>query len=327
MLNDIIIVQTAASAFNNAALAAPAFLWWGILALPLFWITYFCATPIMTRIGWTRENINSRATLLTVILSLAWLIMFGGNWAVLRDGVSLLPWLIATILFVGSIFITSNIKIPVTTHRGRRALLILLVIIGLGLSGMHAWWGPLLQIGAPIAGIIVGRMARAPMRPIAGTLLIILTITTAIMMQPEFFRFGKLGELTLAHMCAILMVGMFAMATLALNNVTPRGRIHKSAYVKLKWMLRFVAALGVALMFLTESVPVFLGTLAVLLVMFALSVWHANSIAPNLTERMFALTIGTFGIITTMPAITAIAILYWHATASDNTWRDGRTLL
>ena len=40
MLNDITVVQSAVSAFNNAALLAPAFLWSALLATPLFVIVY-----------------------------------------------------------------------------------------------------------------------------------------------------------------------------------------------------------------------------------------------------------------------------------------------
>ena len=43
MLNDIIIVESAVSAFNNAALWMPAFLWWSLLALPLFVVIFLCA--------------------------------------------------------------------------------------------------------------------------------------------------------------------------------------------------------------------------------------------------------------------------------------------
>src|SRR5574344_1113072 len=34
MFDDAIIVQSAVSAFNNAALYAPAFLWWAVLSIP-----------------------------------------------------------------------------------------------------------------------------------------------------------------------------------------------------------------------------------------------------------------------------------------------------
>ena len=70
------IVQSAVSAFNNAALAAPAFFWWAVLSIPLFAMVYFCGGAFMERIGWNARNIKSRASLTTVILTLAWLVLF-----------------------------------------------------------------------------------------------------------------------------------------------------------------------------------------------------------------------------------------------------------
>jgi hypothetical protein len=40
MFDDAIIVQSAISAFNNAALVAPAFLWSALLTLPLYFLIW-----------------------------------------------------------------------------------------------------------------------------------------------------------------------------------------------------------------------------------------------------------------------------------------------
>ena len=85
MLNDIIIVESAISAFNNAALWMPAFLWWSILALPLFVVVYWCADTIMTRIGWNKQNLVNSASMWVAGLTCVWAILFGGNYGVLRD--------------------------------------------------------------------------------------------------------------------------------------------------------------------------------------------------------------------------------------------------
>ena len=42
MFNDITIVQSAISAFNNYALVGPAFLWLAVLSIPLMVMAYFC---------------------------------------------------------------------------------------------------------------------------------------------------------------------------------------------------------------------------------------------------------------------------------------------
>lgn len=335
MFNDAIIVQSAVSAFNNAALAAPAFLWWGILAVPLFVMTYMCGNAFLERIGWGRDVILGRVALATVFLTWCWVVLFSGNYSVLRDSASTLPFMVAAIGLAASLFIgshTRGIKLP--AWRGEKksrklaiVAVLALLIIAVGMSDMHAWWGPLLQIGAIVLGFIVGRVSRAEMRVVPGTILVLLATATAMLMQPEFFRFGQLGSLTIAHLVFLMLFAIAAAATIALRNINPRGRVHRSAYIKLKWMARFLAALGVALFVLTESVPLFLGTAVVFFALFALSVWHAEKLSVAIGEKMFAITIGLFGIITTMPAITALGILYWISLPMGNLWHDSKFLL
>lgn len=330
MFNDVIVVQSAVSAFNNAALMAPAFLWWAILAVPLFVLVYFCGAVATARLGWNRGNIMSRAAMVAVVLTLCWVVMFGGNYGVLRDAATVMPFMTAAILFLGTLFVgshTRGMKLPPMRPWAKIAGG-LVVLAAVGLSDMHAWWGPILQIAAFAGGFVAGRGgARHEMPPVAGTLMIIMMATTAMLMQPEFFRFGQLGSLTPAHLLFLLLIGVASAAVFALHNVNPRGRIHKSAFVKLKWMARFMAALGVALFFLTESVPIFLGTAAVFGCMFAMSVWHASDIPDGLAEKMFAIVIGLFGIVTVMPAMTAVAILYWIMLPQKNTWNAAKFLL
>ncbi len=330
MFNDAFIVQSAVSAFNNAALNAPAFLWWAILAVPVYFMAYFCGGAFMSRIGWNRNNIMSRMSIAAVVFMIAWIVLFGGNYGVLRDSASVLPFMTAAILFLGMLFIgshTRNIALP-NWRTPLRIGGIALVLVTVGLSDMHAWWGPILQIVAFVGGFVIGRSAsRHEMPEVAGTLLIIMMITTAILMQPEFFRFGQLGDLTPIHLLFILLIGAFAAAAIALRNINPCGKIHRSAYIKLKWMARFLVVLGAALFFLTESVPIFLGTSALLLTMFAMSVWHAEKIPVALDEKMFAITVGLFGVITVMPALSVMGILYWTMLPHGNMWRESWFLL
>lgn len=330
MFNDAIVVQSAVSAFNNAALAAPAFLWWAILAAPLFALVYLCGAAVTNHLGWNRGNIMSRASMVSVVLIVAWVVLFGGNYGVLRDAATVTPFMTAAILFLGMLFIgshTRGMKLP-NARPWIKIAGAAVILAAVCLSDMHAWWGPLLQMAAFVGGLAIGRSAaRHEMPAVAGTLMIIMMTTTAILMQPEFFRFGQLGSLTPLHLLFILLIGIAAAAAIALRNVNPRGRIHKSAFVKLKWMARFMAALGVALFFLTESVPIFLGTAAVFLCMFAMSVWHADKIPSALDEKMFALAIGLFGIVAVMPVMTAVAILYWMQLPRESTWRAAKFLL
>lgn len=335
MFEESIIVQSAISAFNNAALAAPAFLWWAVLAMPLFWIVGKMGDAVRARIGFTRENMTGRVSLAVVVMTLIWLVLFGGNYGVLRDGVSLLPFMTAAILLAAGLFIGTNtrdISIPKWRGATRRDKLkyIAVVLVCAGLlarSDMHAWWGPLLQIGTLALGLWYGRRSRFATRAIPGVLLIIMATTTVILMQPEFFRFGQLGNLTPIHLGAIMCIGICTAATVAARNINQRARIHRSAYIKLKWMARFVCLLGFALFILTESVPVFLGTTVALFASFAMSIWHGRDIPARVGAGAFAATLIVFGTITVMPVITVLGLLYWDTFAKDAKWRDFRFLL
>ena len=329
MLSDTIIVQSAVSAFNNAALWAPAFLWWALLALPMFVVTYMCSETIMARLGWTRENILERMTMWTTGLIFAWVVLFGGNYSVLRDGLSVLPMMTAAIVFLTSLFVTSHLRRGVLVrHFGWRNILTgVVVVAAVGMSDMHAWWGPLLQIGAMMMGCLLGWFARGAMRPIAGMLLIMTMVVVAMLMQPEFFRFGQLGNLTIFHLMAMLLFGILGAATIVLFNVVPRGAIRRTVYIKLKWLLRVVCALGGALFLLTEAVPVFLGALGALVLLFALSVWHSDKADVMLGHKVLAAVMVMFGIITVMPVISAMGILYWQSVKVSDFWPEIRRLL
>lgn len=335
MFDEAIVVQSAVSAFNNAALGAPAFLWHAALAVPLFVLVYFCGGAFLGKLGWTRNNMMSRSAVAVAGLTFMWLILFGGNYAVLRDGVSVLPFLVAGTVLLCSFFIASYMRefqVPRLRDMSRRMRVsvcgvVILLLVALGLSDMHAWWGPLLQIGAFCAGAILGRHTKYKMPYVSGTILIMMACVVAILMQPEFFRFGQLGSLTVLHMLGLLVFGALVAGTVAMNNIKPSGRIHRSAYIKLKWMARFITALGVVMFFLTESVPVFLGAVAMFMVLFGLSQWHAKRVPDTLRMRSFALAMAAFGVITTMPAITALGILCWANLPKADFWRDAKFLL
>ena len=328
MLNDFIIVESAISAFNNAALWMPAFLWWTILSLPLFVVIYWCADTIMARIGWSDENMLSRSSVWVAGLTGAWIVMFGGNYGVLRDSLSVLPMMTATILFLTSLFVSSHLrKFAFPRMNWWRWLLLGLVIIAVGLSDTHAWWGPILQIGALVLGGLLGRAAHGAMRPFGGMIMIMMMVAIAILMQPEFFRFGQLGNLTVVHLVAMLCLGGACMTTIAVQNINPRGKIRYGVYIKLKWLMRVVCALGIALFLLTEAVPVFIGTMIAIFLSIALSVWHADRVNMVLGDKMFAISLIAFGSITVMPVITAIGILYWTHTDNVKIWAESKRLL
>ena len=326
MFDDAIIVQSAISAFNNAALVAPAFLWSALLTLPLYFIVWKFGDKIAEYLRWSRGNITMRAALWTGIVTIGWVVLFGGNYGVLRDDTSTLPFMIAAIIFVSSIFVGSYTR-DIKYLRRENAVYIVLVVLALGMSDMHVWWGPLLQIGAALCGFVVGRGARVEMPAVPGVLLIAGATVTAMLMQPEYFRFGQLGNLTWVHLLFVAAFGIAAASTIAVRNINACGRIHDSAYIKLKWMVRFVVALGIALFIMTESVPVFLGTAVATFVLVALSVWHAREMPATLGNKLFALSVALFGILTSMPVITAIGVVYYANMPRSDFLREIKRLL
>lgn len=327
MFEDAIIVQSALSAFNNAALIAPAFLWSFILTLPLYILVWMFRGDIMAKIGWSHTNIVTRASFWVAIITLGWVVLFGGNYAVLRDDTSTLPFMVAAIVFISSLFVSSHLSNGWHLFKRTHFPYIALGILVLGLSDIHAWWGPVLQIGAACAGFFVGRVTKNEMRDVPGILLIVMTTVVAMLMQPEFFRFGQLGNLTFVHMLAMILIGALAMATVAIRNVNPSNKIHDSAYIKIKWMLRFVVILDVALFVMTESVPVFLVLVASMFALFALSVWHSNKSSGALGDKLYAMTILLFGAIITMPVICAVGIISLGNLNHGNLWQETKYLL
>lgn len=329
MFDDIIVVQSAISAFNNAALHAPAFLWWAILSIPLMAIVWKCAPMIQNTLSWTPENKIARIGVTLSAVTFLWAILFGGNYNVLRDNVSVLPFVTALIVFLTSLFVSSHMRHMPNIFKNKKLywLAVVFIILALGFSDTHTWWGPLLQIGSFGFGMIMGRIAGASMRPVAGMVTIMLILTVAMLMQPEFFRFGQLGNLTIAHLLFILMIGACGMAVIALNNVNPRGKIHTSAFSKLKWLMRVICILTTALFILTESVPLFLATCGALLIMFSLSIYHQNKIPEHLMDKLLAILIILFGTIICVPFISALGILYLATLPQGNFKSEIRVLL
>ena len=144
--------------------------------------------------------------------------------------------------------------------------------------------------------------------PVNVLLMIILTIL--ILMQPEFFRFGQLGNLTFVHLLAIVITGFFAVTALVTRYVRPRAKIHESAYVKLKWLFRIVSLLALVLFILTESVPIFIGLIASIGLLEMLSVYHAKTIFTDIYKQSFADLLICIGTIMICPAVSGVGVLY-----------------
>ena len=339
MFQDTVVVSSALSAFNNAAVVAPAFFWNAILCAPLFVAVYLFGRFYSKKIGLDGLVNAPRVAFWTVVMIMLWTVLMGGNYEVLRDGVSLLPWVTACILFVSGLFIgtrTRAMPLPIwygNAHASVRrrwvinVVLFILMMVPVGFSDTLNWWGPILQIGAVCGGLVIGRWRDWRINPVFCMAALMLAVTIALLMQPEYFRFGQLGNLTPLHLIGVLMSGILVAAMIAVDAVPAHGRIHRSAYVKLKWLVRFGTALCMVLFLLTEAVPIFIATTFMAFVLFAMSVWHANSVATGVRHKMMGLAVIMFGILIEVPTITALG-LFWIAILNSNESRpDARFLL
>lgn len=330
MLEESLVVSSAVSAFNNAALLAPAFLWNAVLCIPLFILVFWFGRVAASRLGLVPYITLSRATFWTVLLTVLWCVLMGDNYGALRDGMTVLPWVLAAVLFFGSLFVGGGmraIKLPVwygasNAPKFRRwlvnALVVVAILIPVATSDLQNLWVGAMQVSAICAGFLVGRVAKRQVNGMFCLLAIMLTVTTTVLMQPEFFRFGQLGNLTPMHLLWTLLTGLAIAIAVALNAVTPSGRVHDSAYIKLKWLFRLLAGLCAVLFLLTESVPMLLAATALVFVLAALSVWHAPQVAPQTRLWAVAAAIVLFGVLIGVPTITCIGLLLIAANGREN---------
>lgn len=328
MLEDVIVVQSAISAFNNAALLAPAFLWYAILALPLFVVSFVCADTLRAHLGWNLGNIVEKSVPWVVGLTAGWVVLMGGNYAVIRDNATVLPVVCATILFLCSSVLFGHVKcIGFIAKSKWWRLGILIFVLALLMSDMHTWWGPLLQVSAVVCGGIVGYWVANRIDSAFVTSVIMLLVVSAILMQPEFFRFGQLGNLTYFHLLVIMLFAVALVGALCVKNVRARGKIRQSMYVKLKWLMRTFGLLAASFFVLTEALPVFFAMLLLFAMWFVLSVRHQDKISSDFGAQLFALALFLFGVITVMPVISVIGILGWGKNSVSDFWRNFKTLL
>ncbi len=335
MFDESLVVQSAISAFNNAALALPAFFWWGLLMLPLFFVVYKYGNRILDMIGWQRFGLQTRVIKWTIVMSLIWLVLFGGNYVVLRDAETLLPFVTATIAFMGMMFVgdmTRNIPLPklkemMPRHKWGFILFCVAILTIIGLTDTHTWWGPILQIVAFVGGGYVGRRMKYKISSVPFISAFLFLFTIMILMQPEFFRFGQLGSLTWLHLAGICFIGIPLVGSVMLRNVRPQTKIYQSAYVKLKWLMRCLVALAGGLFVMTESVPVFIGVCGLAAGLFWLKIVHAKAVPEHLADRLLALAIFSFGLVTVMPVISCLAVFEWCSIPHGKFEQEVRTLL
>ena len=313
MFQNMAIASTAISSFNNAALFSPFFLVVAVFMIPLFWMVYLYGQDFVSKFGWNKNNSDKKIFGATALVSALWLILFGGNYAVMRDSISLLPVMVAMVLFCLTTIVFQQIldtnylqKLQSLKYKNICILLFFLIV---GLSGVPTWWGFLLQVSAVLCGAIVGCRLKKKISW-SGLLAVLLLFVLLILMQPEYFRFGQLGNLTLVHLLSIFVTGFFALTALVVKYVKSKGKIHESAYVKLKWMFRILSLLAFVLFVLTESVPVFIGLLSCFGILEMLTIYHSKQVNQDIVKMSLSAFLFCFGVIIICPVISSLGIIY-----------------
>ena len=69
---------------------------------------------------------------------------------------------------------------------------------------------------------------------------------------------------------------------------------------------------------LTEAVPIFIAAAFMAFILFGLSVWHAENLPQELSERALAWAIILFGVLISVPTITAIGITWIAINGNHN---------
>ena len=195
-------------------------------------------------------------------------------------------------------------------NKKSRWLLFIGFLLLAAFSAMPTWWGILLQISAIVCGMIVGDRLHKNIPDLLASCTVMGIVTGLLLMQPEYFRFGQLGNLTFLHLAALLITGLFGITTIVAKYTNARSKIHQSAYIKLKWLCRIMALLALILFVLTESVPIFVGLMGVCALSEMLTIYHGKNIPEHIYKQSFAMFLISFGIIIICPFITMLGIIY-----------------
>ncbi|MCL1892146.1 MAG: hypothetical protein FWF97_02555 [Alphaproteobacteria bacterium] len=335
MFDPSLVVQSAVSSFNNIALRGPDFFWSALLCLPIFAIFWIFAPEISKRFL-PGDFKAKRQTLAgwSVLFIAVWLLTHQ-NFDALRDGVSMgLLTVTAACIFVISLFagwrvesVGSLIKTkenpPSPRLRWTRwkkrtdvaAPFVVAVVVGLCAFGN--WHAALVQFAAVLFGFGAGRWMIRNNRAEFDLDFIVIALTAALtfglIMQPEFFRFGQLGHLTVIHILFLMAAALAIIGSIMTRVVRPSGWLKESWYKKLMWLARAIAVMVFVLFILTESALAFLCLGLVFAATSFLAVrHHAAKDAPMLksaSEDLWVLSLCLFGILTAMPVLVCAAII------------------
>ncbi|MDR1027212.1 MAG: hypothetical protein LBL46_02235 [Rickettsiales bacterium] len=326
------IVASAITTFNNAALWGPAFLWSAVLMLPVYLAAAMVAGDLLSYFFPLKKARDFCFAWWFEGAAIVWLVFGHGNWEVLRDGAGFLPYIVAGALFLlcrdaAARLREWNPRAPKSwrrfdskTRKWLKLAILLVAVAIIGASASPRYYYQALQIAATLFGTAAGFWSRRPYGPIPGTMFMMALLTTAVAMQPEYFRFGQLGRLSLAHLGALAAIIGLAALCFVLRNFNPSGFVRDNHYKYIKWFMRLCVLLAFILFVMTESVPVLLGLGAAVAMTAWFAVKHAakGTIVAPLSENVWAAMLILFGVITGMPLVAIIGILCWKNNAARN---------
>ncbi|MCQ2562354.1 MAG: hypothetical protein MJ158_01935 [Alphaproteobacteria bacterium] len=310
MFENISIVETAISSFNNAALLNPMFLFMGLINIPLLLLVYRYGNDFVSQYGWTKQNINTKISSCFCISVFVLLLM--GNFGVLRDNLSILPVMVATIYFITITIITMNLWswICNTLNKKYRYMLFGICLLLLIFTGIQTWCGMLLQASALISGIIVGRqLSGKKVNTECVVFVIMLLYCFGIVMQPEFFRFGQRGSLTVLHILSLLLFGFILITYFVSKYIKKLTATRELIYLRLRWINRILLGISVLLFILTESILIYLFFLIFMFMTEFISKRYLSVTNIDYVKHLYAYGIILFGIITMCPLISALGCL------------------
>lgn len=319
MIDSSTIVQTAVSSFNNSSLLNPTFFWSSFLMIPIFLIVSVKRTEINKSLEifkiFLKNKYSSFLFILNIIL-LFYLVIMHGNYETIRNSITFIPFIIAFIIFLLSSSITNfllkNNLINQVLKKYKKRSLIAFLILFLGLSvisGYPSVLGFILNPLSILIGVLWGKSEKYKNNETIHTSIILFLISITILMQPEFFRFGQMGNLTFIHKIFLLTTVLSIVMTISALKVPAKGFLYDRAFKKLKWIFRIIIGVFSFLFIVTESLPVFIAVITIMFFLISSSIFHKNYFDKKTSSDYLSISISLFGILSNLPIITIIGLL------------------
>ncbi|MDR2686036.1 MAG: hypothetical protein LBB23_04695 [Rickettsiales bacterium] len=329
------VLGTAASTFNNSALASPWFLQSAALAIPVFIAVWLASDAIIGRIMPDAKKRPLSSKVWIFISFVLWAAFGVGNFAALREPASMVEVLVPAVLFLSAWGAAHSAvqlgSVPATRlGRAQRVALIAGILLLVGFAGARNLSGMFLPI-AGIAGGFIGGFYSARYSgalksftqgyPIISSGVVMLLSASCILMQPELFRFGQLGNLDASQLMGLGFVAvsapMAAVLTMMARVKRARGFLGEVAHGRVMWLMRLIVLLCAILFFITESIVTFL-ILAASAIPYAMVSGGHQPYAEARAVNTFAfdvwcITLFVFGLVAGSFASAFLGVILWRS--------------